>query len=301
MTHQQSASKVTRPASPGRARAAATAAGALVVALTASPAASATPPAVKAPSILLTTGSTSPFQALLDQIVAGQNTVIATNSQYPFVTDFDKTLLPGYAQMSAMNQLVLGLSQYNLDHSYSQNSTSVIPYQWNAPGAEPYNFLNSPNPDEQYHLLPVGDKTEVVTVHPGPGTEEVTFTMMTGNGMTKETDWHSVTAFNLSEFHANPDGSYTIYVGPDAPTGANWIDTDGYGSVLIRDTLGDWGLPHTASRSRWRTSPRSRCRCSPMTTSPRCWARPATTWWTTTPASPCWACSTSSTPSRWIR
>lgn len=249
MNHQQPASKVNRQASPGRARAAATAAGALAVALTASPAVSAAAaPAVKAPSILLTTGATSPFQALLDQIVAGQNTVIATNSQYPFVTEFDKTLLPGYAQMSAMNQLVLGLSQYNLDHNYSQNSTSVIPYQWNAPGAEPYNFLNSPNPDEQYHLLPVGDKTEVVTVRPGPGTEEVTFTMMTGNGMTKETDWHSVTAFNLSEFHANPDGTYTIYVGPDAPTGtgANWIDTSGYGSVLIRDTLGDWGLQHTA-------------------------------------------------------
>lgn len=231
-----------------RSAATATAAGVLAVALTTSPAmaAAAAPPAVATPAIMLTSGATSPVQDLLAQIVNAQATVIATNSQYPFVTEFDKTLLPAYAQMSAMNQIILGLSQYNLDHGYSQNSTSVVPYQWNSSAAEPFNFLNSPNPDEQYHLLPVGDKTEVVTVRPGPGTEEVTFTMMTGDGMTKETDWHAVVAHNLDQFTPNADGSYTIYVGPSAPTGANWIDTDGYQTVLVRDTLGDWGLPQTS-------------------------------------------------------
>lgn len=206
-------------------------------------------------AVTLASGSENPFQDELDQITQAQQVVTDTNSAYPFVTDFDKTLLPEYVQMSAMNQLVLGLSQYNLDHSYSQNATAVIPYQWNAPAAEPYNFLNSPNPDEQYHLLPVGDQTNVVTIHPGPGTEEVTFTLMTGDGTTKETDWHAVSADNLSQFTPNPDGSYTVYVGPTAPTGANWVNTDGFQSVLIRDTLGDWGLPHTTVSAQLENQP----------------------------------------------
>lgn len=233
------------------ATATATAAGALAVALTTSQVMSVAEipvsAAVTAPAIMLTSSeAATPIQQLLDQIVKAQNAILAINSHYPFVTDFDKTLLPGYVQMSAMNQIILGLSQYNLDHSYSQNATSVVPYQWNASAAEPYNFLNSPNPDEQYHLLPVGDRTEVLTIHPGPGTEETTFTMMTGDGMTKQTDWHAVVAHNLDQFTPNADGSYTIYLGPSAPPGANWIDTDGYQTVLVRDTLGDWGLPHTS-------------------------------------------------------
>lgn len=250
MTHHQRPLDVNGHSLQGRTRAAATAtaAGLLTVALTASPTiavAAPPPPTVAAPTITLASGATSSVQDLLAQIVNAQATVIATNNHYPFVTDFDKTLLPAYAQLSAMNQIILGLSQYNLDHGYSQNATSLVPYQWNASATEPYNFLNSPNPDEQYHLLPVGDTTEVVTVRPGPGTEEVTFTMMTGNGMTKETDWHAVVAHNLDQFTPNSDGSYTIYVGPSGPAGANWIDTTGYQSVLVRDTLGDWGLPHS--------------------------------------------------------
>jgi len=255
MTHEQRTSKANRQSSQGRARAATAAAGALAVALTTSPAMAAAQPAVAAPAIMLTSGSAIPVQDLLAQIVNAQATVIATNSQYPFVTDFDKTLLPAYAQMSAMNQIILGLSQYNLERGYSQNATSVVPYQWNSSAAEPYNFLNSPNPDEQYHLLPVGDDTEVVTVRPGPGTEEITFTMMTGDGMTKETDWHAVVAHNLDQFTPNADGTYTIYVGPSAPTGANWIDTDGYQTVLVRDTLGDWGLPQASISAQLENQP----------------------------------------------
>lgn len=198
--------------------------------------------AASALAVMLTSSdAANPFQDELDQIIQAQQAITATNSAYPFVSEFDKTLLPEYVQESASNQLVIDLSQLNLDNSYSQNATTLVPYQWNAAGAEPYNFLNSPNPDEQYHLLPLGNETETVTVDPGPGTEEVTFTLMTGNGAS--VDWHAFGVYNLSQFTPNADGSYTIYLSPTEHSG-NWVDTAGAQTLLLRDTLGDWGLPH---------------------------------------------------------
>ncbi|MEB3023941.1 hypothetical protein [[Mycobacterium] crassicus] len=229
----------------GTTAAATVAAGAFALALSTSvagvaPYSSATPD-LRALAVMLTSGASNPFQAGLDLIVQAQQAITATNSAYPFITDFDKTLLPAYVQSSASNQLWLDVSQLNLDHGYSLSATSVIPYQFNANGAEPYNFLNSPNPDEQYTLIPLGSGVQVVTIHPKPGTEEVTFTPMSGTGTS--VDWKAIEAYNLSQFTPNADGSYTVYLSPTEHSG-NWVDTSGAQTLLLRDTLGDWGLPH---------------------------------------------------------
>jgi hypothetical protein len=185
--------------------------------------------------------SSSPFQPELDQIIAAQQEITATNSAYPFITEFDQTLLPGYVQNSALLQLGVDLSQLNLNNSYDEDAFSTLPYLWNAPAAEPQNFLNSPNPDETYNLLSVGNQTEVVTIDPAPGTEEVTFVPMSGTGASS--DFHPLSVDNLSQFTPNANGTYTIDLSPTEQPG-NWVDTDGAQSLLIRDDVGDWAVPH---------------------------------------------------------
>ncbi|RRR46589.1 hypothetical protein EHH44_07110 [Mycolicibacter terrae] len=49
---------------------------------------------------LTASGAASHYQSVIDQIIAAQQQIIETNSAYPFATDFDKTLLPGYVQGS---------------------------------------------------------------------------------------------------------------------------------------------------------------------------------------------------------
>lgn len=218
---------------------------ALATAVTASPAVavpdpSATTAASSVAMRLTGSDSANPFQSALDQIVAAQQQIIETNSAYPFITDFDKTLLPEYVQSAALMQLYLNLGQLNFANGYDPEADR-FPYLWNASAAEPQNFMNYPNPDTQYYFTPLGDKTEVITVDPGPGTESMTFTVMSGTGT--PSGFTSLHAYDLSQFTPNPDGTYTIYVTPTEHAG-NWVDASGGQTLAIRDTIGDWGLLH---------------------------------------------------------
>lgn len=194
------------------------------------------PPAVN----LTSSNSADPFQSAVNAILQAQQAITATNSAYPFITGFDKTLLPAYGQSAALMQLYFNFGQQNLLNGYDPDADRFA-YLWNASGAEPQNWMNYPNPDTQYYFTPLGDKTQVITINPGPGTESMTFTAMSGTGMPSGFD--SLHAYDLSQFTANPDGTYTIYVGPTEHAG-NWVDTVGAQTLAIRDTVGDWGLLH---------------------------------------------------------
>ncbi|KAA0098297.1 hypothetical protein CIW47_26080 [Mycolicibacterium sp. P1-5] len=87
------------------------------------------------------TGSESPFQSEIEQVIAAQNAVIASNTAYPFITDFDRSLLPQYVQMVATGQLFNTLGKLNLDTSIDQNG-QWAPYPWNAPGTDPITEMN---------------------------------------------------------------------------------------------------------------------------------------------------------------
>lgn len=194
-----------------------------------------------APAWALTaSGAASPFQSAIEQIIAAQQQIIDTNSAYPWATDFDNTLLPGYVQGSALMQLYFNLGQLNHSNGFDQAADKFV-YLWNAPAAEPLNFLNDPNPDTQYYFNSLGDETQVITVRPNPGTEDLSFTTMSGTGT--PTGFTSLHAYDLSQFTPNADGTYTIYVSPTEHAG-NWVNSAGAETLAIRNSVGEWGLPH---------------------------------------------------------
>lgn len=217
----------------------AVAVGASAMLLVASPSGVPSTAKAAAPAWALT-GTTSPFQAAIAQIIAAQQHIIDTNSAYPWATDFDKTLLPGYVQGSALMQLYFNLGQLNHANGFDQAADKFV-YLWNAPAAEPLNFLNDPNPDTQYYFNSLGDETQVITVRPNPGTEDVSFTTMSGTGT--PTGFASLHAYDLSQFTPNADDTYTIYVSPTEHAG-NWVNSAGAETLAVRNSIGDWGLPH---------------------------------------------------------
>ncbi|KAB7760174.1 hypothetical protein [Mycolicibacterium mucogenicum] len=151
------------------------------------------------------TSATSPFQTEIDQILAAQQAVVANNSNYQFVTDFDKTLLPQYVRLVATGQLFNSLGKFNLDNSITQNGQSV-PYTWNAPGTNPITNMNISNPDTPYLFTHVSSGTQIMTVRPGPGTADFSITTSTGDYLGNG-DIIPHRAYNLTGFTPNSDGT----------------------------------------------------------------------------------------------
>ncbi|HEX7323558.1 MAG TPA: hypothetical protein VF299_11645 [Mycobacterium sp.] len=216
-------------------------AGALAIALTASQTSvlsgpSATP--ARALEVLL--ASSGSLQSAIGQLTDAAQQITATNSDYPFVTPYDLTLLPQYIRSTASAGLSFELNGQNLASGYDLNA-GYIPQPWNAPATDPQGVGNTINPDELYLLENIGTQPQVITVNPGPGTQDMTFTPMSGNGLTQ--DFEALRAYDLSQFTPNANGTYTIDLS-STPQSGNWVDTAGAQTLITRDTLGDWGLPH---------------------------------------------------------
>ncbi|HET9875128.1 MAG TPA: hypothetical protein VFQ37_05110, partial [Mycobacterium sp.] len=173
-----------------------------------------------------------------------------TNSAFPntfsFIVPSDLSMLHEYEQMLAGTMLA---SEFNMLARYQFGDVVIpwAPYPWSANAADPQPFLTYNNPDDFYSSLPVDpDKTYVVTIHPGSGTQDVTFLANSGNGVT--TDFTPLSGgMDLANATPNSDGSYTIVLSATQPPGTpagNWVDTAGANTVVVRDTLGDWGQIH---------------------------------------------------------
>lgn len=191
---------------------------------------------------LALTGSGSAFQPLVDQILATQQQIMTQNAGYPFITDFDKTLLPTYATNLGRLELFSALGALNRVLGYNQDGQTIT-YSTNAPGAEQFVGPNTWNPDQPYFTAVIANQTATLTVRPGPGTLDTSFALSPGNGANGSLV--PGININLHELTPNADGSYTIYLSPTEHSG-NWIDTgSGMSVMLARATNGDWGLPHT--------------------------------------------------------
>lgn len=212
----------------------------------------AVPPDSQARAIQLATSETAaadpsnPLQAAIAQLVDTQQQVEDINSGYSFITAFDLTRLPGYVQNLALTMFALALGE----QARGEASDTIVrygPYAWNAPAADPQAFITLANPDNLYSPLAVdSSQTYVVTVHPGPGTGDMTFTPNAGNGLTSDYTFLPG-AIDLANATPNSDGTYAITLSatqpPDIAAG-NWVDIDGADRVIVRDSLGDWGLIH---------------------------------------------------------
>lgn len=212
----------------------------------------AVPPDSQARAIQLATSETAaadpsnPLQAAIAQLVDAQQQVEDINSGYSFITAFDLTRLPGYVQNLALTMFALALGE----QARGEASDTIVrygPYAWNAPAADPQAFITLANPDNLYSPLAVdSSQTYVVTVHPGPGTGDMTFTPNAGNGLTSDYTFLPG-AIDLANATPNSDGTYAITLSATQPpdiAARNWVDIDGADRVIVRDSLGDWGLIH---------------------------------------------------------
>ncbi|MEB3019870.1 hypothetical protein [[Mycobacterium] crassicus] len=163
-------------------------------------------------------------------------------------------MLPQYVQNMSATTLSIILSQFNagtlkfpgLPEFPQINGTAytAAPFMWNASGADPQSYLIYGNPDNQYGLMPLDPNgSYTITVHPGDGS--IGGGLATYSGSVVQSNFAPMASFSFANATPNADGSYTIVVSATDPgNGVNWFSSAGATSLLVRDTVGDWGQIH---------------------------------------------------------
>jgi hypothetical protein len=196
---------------------------------------------VHASDIRLTAGDDS-FQPALDQLLAAMQQAVTYDSSLPFATpDSDAMLLTGL-QNTNYELLSAGLSRVTelFNGVFFQSPEAVA-----GDAADSRQYFQFFTPDIYYHatsgLAP--GATYELTGTVGKGTEALAIATEAITGST------AVSESSLELDHGlvvNPDGTFTVDIGPTEPSGAvNFINdsdatTNGDASLLIRDVLGDW-------------------------------------------------------------
>ena len=196
---------------------------------------------VQVSDIRLTAGGDS-FQPALDQLLDAMQQAVAYDSSLPFATpDSDAMLLTGL-QNTNYELLSAGLSRVTeLFNGVFFQSPEVVA----GDAADSRQYFQFFTPDIYYHatagLAP--GATYELTGTVGKGTEALAIATEAITGST------AVSKESLELDHGlivNPDGTFTVDIGPTEPSGAvNFINdsdatTNGDASLLIRDVLGDW-------------------------------------------------------------
>jgi hypothetical protein len=182
------------------------------------------------------------YQPALDQLLEAMQQAAAYDAALPFATaDSDAMLMTGL-QNTNYELLSAGLSRVTelVNGVFFQSPEAVA-----TDAADSRQYFQFFTPDIYYHatagLAP--GATYELTGTVGKGTEALAIATEAITGST------AVSKESLELDHGlvvNPDGTYTIDIGPTEPTGAvNFINdssatTNGDASLLIRDVLGDW-------------------------------------------------------------
>ena len=185
---------------------------------------------------------TPSYQPALDQLLDAMQQAVAYDSALPFATpDSDAMLMTGL-QNTNYELLSAGLSRVTelFDGVFFQSPEVVA-----GDAADSRQYFQFFTPDIYYHatagLAP--GATYELTGTVGKGTEALAIATEAITGST------AVSKESLELDHGlvvNPDGTFTIDIGPTEPSGAvNFINdtdatTNGDASLLIRDVLGDW-------------------------------------------------------------
>jgi hypothetical protein len=196
---------------------------------------------VTAPRATADTSDAS-FQPALDQLLHAMQQAVAYDSSLPFATpDSDAMLLTGL-QNTNYELLSAGLSRVTelFNGVFFQSPEAVA-----GDAADSRQYFQFFTPDIYYHatagLAP--GATYELTGSVGKGTEALAIATEAITGST------AVSKSSLELDHnlvVNPDGTFTVDIGPTAPSDAvNFINdsdatTNGDASLLIRDVLGDW-------------------------------------------------------------
>ena len=182
-------------------------------------------------------------QQAIDSLLAVMQQAAANDAALPFATPDGVAMLMTGLQNTNYELLMAGVSRVTeLFDGWFFQSPEVMA----GDAANPRQYFQFFTPDIYYHatagLAP--GATYELTGTLGGGTEAfaIATEQITGSqAVSKE-------SLELgSNLVVNPDGTFTVYIGPTAPSGAvNFIDDDsatiqGAASLLVRDVLGDWG------------------------------------------------------------
>jgi len=182
------------------------------------------------------------YQPALDQLLAAMQQAAAYDASLPFATADSDTMLMTGLQNTNYELLSAGLSRVTelFNGVFFQSPEAVA-----TDAADSRQYFQFFTPDIYYHatagLAP--GATYELTGTLGKGTEALAIATEAITGST------AVSKESLELDHGlvvNPDGTFTVDIGPTEPTGAvNFINdtdatTNGDASLLIRDVLGDW-------------------------------------------------------------
>src|SRR6185312_2388233 len=182
------------------------------------------------------------YQPALDQLLAAMQQAAAYDASLPFATADSDTMLMTGLQNTNYELLSAGLSRVTelFNGPFFQSPEAVA-----TDAADSRQYFQFFTPDIYYHatagLAP--GATYELTGTVGKGTEALAIATEAITGST------AVSKESLELDHGlvvNPDGTFTVDIGPTEPSGAvNFINdtdatTNGDASLLIRDVLGDW-------------------------------------------------------------
>ena len=206
-------------------------AGALVTLITAQPATADEP-----------ADASSTFQPALDQLLNAMQQAVASDSALPFATPDSDAMLLTDLQNTNYELLSAGLSRVTelFNGVFFQSPEAVA-----GDAANLRQYFQFFTPDIYYHatagLAP--GATYELTGTVGRGTEALAIATEAITGSTAVSKSSLELGHNLV---VNPDGTFTVDIGPTEPIGAvNYINdtdatTNGDASLLIRDALGNW-------------------------------------------------------------
>lgn len=188
------------------------------------------------------TSVSAEVQQAIDALLDAMKQAAADDAALPFATPDGVAMLMTGLQNTNYELLMAGVSRVTeLFDGWFFQSPEVIA----GDAANPRQYFQFFTPDIYYHatagLAP--GATYELTGRIGGGTEAfaIATEQITGS--------QAVSKESLELGHdlvVNPDGTFTVYIGPEAPSGAvNFIDDDsatiqGAASLLVRDMLGDW-------------------------------------------------------------
>ncbi|OQZ95602.1 hypothetical protein [Mycolicibacter algericus] len=188
------------------------------------------------------TAVSAEVQQAIDALLDVMKQAAADDAALPFATPDGVASLMTSLQNTNYELLMSGVSRVTeLFDGWFFQSPEVIA----GDAASPRQYFQFFTPDIYYHVTAglAPGATYELTGTLGGGTEAfaIATEQITGS--------QAVSKESLELGHdlvVNPDGTFTVYIGPEAPSGAvNFIDDDsatiqGAASLLIRDMLGDW-------------------------------------------------------------
>ena len=195
-------------------------------------------PGAPAPAVTLTAG----YQQALDDLLDAMKQAVDHDLSLPYASADDADTLMAMVQNTNYQLLTTGLSRVTeLFNGVFFQSPEVVAGNV----ADSRQYFDYFTPDIYYHVTAglAPGATYVLTGNLGGGTEHMSISTMAVTGAAAKT----IEDLELNHgLVVNPDGTFTVYIGPEAPDGAaNFLDSSdatvgGAASLLIRDMMGDW-------------------------------------------------------------